>query len=307
MVDLNEIKFYPNILRSKHKNPSKLKLTFKLFNQTVKLDLELNRELFAPNFNIQKTYNSKFSKNVELNNLNCFYHGRLKTDLENDLDLDANDIYRSYRSSRKRENSSSIVSLSICKELRGLIQTTDYLYLINPLTEQLIRRFNLFNKIQLNQNTLFIKRTKNNDLIRKLAEQITNQPLFVKEVNNQNSTLELKRTKRFTRLDYHNPKIELACFVDESLYNYLKKTYFIRTDHQIVTFILTILNGIQTLYNQFSKYDINLKFNIVLLEILKEQPKVSRRMLLIKICFTLKTFKKIFEILLLFFLNLCSS
>ena len=231
----------------------------------------MNEELFAPNFTIQKSSNNKLRKNLKFNNLNCFYHGKLKTNLNRSVN--------------------NIVSLSICDGLRGFIQTDNYLYLINPLTEQLIKRFNLINKFKLNNDTLLIRRLKNKDLISKLAKQITNQSINKIMLNKQkkfeeiklfqNSNLDqqnlkqLKRTKRFTRLDYHNPIIELACFIDESLYNYLKNTYFIKSDHQIVQFILTILNGIQTLYNQFQKYDINLKFSIVLLEILKEQPKVN--------------------------------
>lgn len=281
-------------------------MSFKLFNELVELDLELNNQLFSPNFSIQKS-ESKLSKNLELTNLNCFYHGRLRTILNKSTNL--NDFETSTKRSSNSTSSehleqtkqtvNSIVSLSICNHLRGFIQTEHNLYIINPLTEQLIRRFNLVNQKQLNtDNVLLIKRTKTTDLIQNLTKQITNQVLAkkVNDLKNKTQNEELirndeeksqlrtnidrskdhKRTKR--NLKNHNsrldPTIELAVFADEALYLYLKNTYFIKTDHQIVTFILTILNGIQTLYNQFQKYDINLKFNIVLLEIMQKQSRV---------------------------------
>lgn len=298
LLDLGKIKSFPNIFKSSSneklkQNPKQLILSFKLFNRNVELDLELNDQLFAPNF---------MYKNLRSKDLNCFYHGELREAIDHSKSSKASvkktkQIKRTnLRSSKQFKN---IVSLSNCNGLRGFIQSKEHLYLINQLNEQLIRRFNLHNRIKLNNNTLLIKRTKNKDLINELAKRLMNKAidekilnaqnldeLYNDELYNVNATrtmknrhripYDLKRSKRSTdRSDfYRNPKIELAVFGDESLYNYLKNTHFIQTDHQIVTFILTILNGIQSLYNQFNKYDINIKFNIVLLEIFRKQPKV---------------------------------
>lgn len=324
LIDLDRIEFQPDIRNAQSfRNPQRLRMTFNLFNQSVELDLELNGELFSTDFTVQKSHSTgKRSENLELSNLNCFYHGRLRAAAYEERSKASTKRSGGHRFSEQIAQpatgsnelfAASIVSLSICNGLRGFIQANDYLYLINPLSEQLIRRFNLHNRAQLQRDTLLVKRTKNTDLIRNLEKQITSQVLGgqASKANDQlrraNASEELiktnrsggqvsggggqakehgtddeqaatlERTKRSTaRLDYrNNPRIELAVFADEALYNYLKNTHFIRTDHQIVTFILTILNGIQTLYNQFHKYDIDLKFNIVLLEIFQKQPKVS--------------------------------
>ena len=289
-------------------------MTFNLFNQTVELELELNSELFSTDFAVQKS-SSNLSENLELNNLNCFYHGRLRPAYRTAYEAERAD--RSNASIKLSETqkseanqtgrrftgeslATSIVSLSICNGLRGFIQTDDYLYLINPLSEQLIKRFNLHNSARLVGDTLLFKRTRNTELIKHLEKQVTSQVLGggrankdqLRRVSGELIKANLsgdyenprkiqepssgRKKRSAARFDYrNNPKIELAVFADEALYNYLKNTYFIVTDHQIVTFILTILNGIQTLYNQFHKYDIDLKFNIVLLEIFQKQPKVS--------------------------------
>lgn len=348
MIAIDEIESDPTLPRSTEStgiknSPRKLKLRFDLFNQTVELDLELNKELFAPNFTVQKS-SSRLAESLELANLNCFYHGTLskkakESDFEDVRPSKAIDRNRVARKAKPVDSMriKNIVSLSTCNGLRGFIQTSDYLYFINPLNEQLISRFNSYNQIKLNNDILFVKRTKNKDLINKLAKQISaqikrgtnsesrmvpgdrksarewnvwkhqlnmelpeqkakvelNEKEQYQHENEEHSSDEelvdgrtnvqtsgLKRSKRSnhkSRLDYQNPTIELAVFGDESLYNYLKNTYFIKTDHQIVTFILTVVNGIQSLFNQFHKYDINLKFNIVLLEIFQKQPKVSQQ------------------------------
>lgn len=314
LIELDRIEFQPDIRNTQSfRNPQRLRMTFHLFNQSVELDLELNDELFSTDFTVQKSRpTGDHSEHLALSNLNCFYHGRLRAAGQRSKAS----TKRGHRfgeqiaqpaTGSKELFPASIVSLSICNGLRGFIQANDYLYLINPLSEQLIKRFNLYNRAQLQPDTLLVKRTKNTDLLRNLEKQITSQVLGgqasrtsqtdpsdqlrraneseeliktnggqISDSDQANEHETLQRTKRSaSRLDYrNNPRIELAVFADEALYNYLKNTYFIQTDHQIVTFILTILNGIQTLYNQFHKYGVDLKFNIVLLEIFQKQPKV---------------------------------
>ena len=229
LLDRDKIKFHP----TKFKHSNKLKLTFNLFNQSIVLDLELNDQLISSNFTVLKRSTKLSTKHLEFNSLNCFYHGSFRVAAD-----------------RKESNANldNIVSLSVCDDLKGFIQTANYLFLINPLTKQLIKRLNLFNKIRLNKDLILIRRTKNSELIKNLMKQvIANKVTRELNENSQQSNdshrvngiyqKKLKRSKRYARSDYHNPTIELAVFADEALYNYLKNVYFIVSKPKFIKII----------------------------------------------------------------------
>jgi len=71
-----------------------------------------------------------------------------------------------------------------------------------------------------------------------------------------------------------NITVETAVFVDESLYHLLSKTFPIDTEQQIVLYVLTIMNAVQLLFKQPS-IGRSVEISVVLMDLLKQQPKVS--------------------------------
>lgn len=69
--------------------------------------------------------------------------------------------------------------------------------------------------------------------------------------------------------------VETAVFIDESLYNSMKKTFSDDNEEQIINYVLTIMNAVQLLFKQPS-LGVNVEISVVLLDILKKQPKVSQ-------------------------------
>lgn len=79
------------------------------------------------------------------------------------------------------------------------------------------------------------------------------------------------------KTDYSYPfniTVETAVFIDESLYYALSKTFPIETEHQIVLYVLTIMNAVQLLFKQPS-IGRSVDISVVLMDLLRQQPKVS--------------------------------
>lgn len=75
-------------------------------------------------------------------------------------------------------------------------------------------------------------------------------------------------------LDSFNITVETAVFVDESLYKLLSATFPIDTEQQIVLYVLTIMNAVQLLFKQPS-IGRSVEISVVLMDLLKQQPKVG--------------------------------
>ncbi|UXI17661.1 forkhead box d [Sarcoptes scabiei] len=77
------------------------------------------------------------------------------------------------------------------------------------------------------------------------------------------------------KTDYSYPfniTVETAVFIDESLYYALSKTFPIETEHQIVLYVLTIMNAVQLLFKQPS-IGRSVDISVVLMDLLRQQPK----------------------------------
>lgn len=67
--------------------------------------------------------------------------------------------------------------------------------------------------------------------------------------------------------------VETAVFIDETLYALMRRTFPTDTEQQIVTYVLTIMNAVQLLFKQPS-LGRSIDISVVLMDILKQQPKV---------------------------------
>ena len=70
-----------------------------------------------------------------------------------------------------------------------------------------------------------------------------------------------------------NLTVETAVFIDETLYSLMRRTFPTDTEQQIVTYVLTIMNAVQLLFKQPS-LGRNVEISVVLMDILKQQPRV---------------------------------
>lgn len=68
--------------------------------------------------------------------------------------------------------------------------------------------------------------------------------------------------------------VETAVFVDETLYDIMQKTFPVNTEQEIVTYVLTIMNAVQLLFVQSALGQYTINISIVLMDILKVQPRV---------------------------------
>lgn len=82
------------------------------------------------------------------------------------------------------------------------------------------------------------------------------------------------RSRRSAKDKITGITVETAVFIDETLYQLMQKTFPGDTEHQVVTYVLTIMNAVQLLFRQPS-LGMSVNISIVLLDILKTQPKVN--------------------------------
>lgn len=138
------------------------------------------------------------------------------------------------------------------------------------------------------RDQLFISRYKHNSLLNTILKRLVSligNPIKESHINSSDhnySVVELnnKTQSRYRRSaksqveDNVNLTVETAVFIDETLYSLMRRTFPSNTEQQIVTYVLTIMNAVQLLFKQPS-LGRNVEISVVLMDILKQQPRVG--------------------------------
>ncbi|RWS08652.1 A disintegrin and metalloproteinase with thrombospondin motifs 16-like protein, partial [Dinothrombium tinctorium] len=241
-LNLSSSSYLPPLLTSTQYSASKLELpneiniTFRAFGELFEIRLKRNSKLVSPKFTVQEEHliaskiNAHINKNESRDRdsksrqTDCFFHGFSET------------------------HPNSSVALSLCDGMRGIIETQSAIYIVNPISEEMLERSQL-----LRNNSFF---------------------------NGRPHIILKKET-----LDYHCPHasskaidevksvaIETAVFIDESLYALMKHTFPSDTEQKIVTYVLTIMNAVQLIFKQPS-LGLDVDISVILMDIFKTQPK----------------------------------
>ena len=109
------------------------------------------------------------------------------------------------------------------------------------------------------------------------------------ELNNKTSQNRYRRSAKSQVEDNVNLTVETAVFVDETLYTLMRRTFPSNTEQQIVTYVLTIMNAVQLLFKQPS-LGRNVEISVVLMDILKQQPRVCLQKEKLIICITFSNY-----------------
>lgn len=219
------------------------RINFEVFKKQVKLDLHLNKHLLSPYASIVKM-SSNGTKTMLSN-------GEAPTDCHY-LHID----------------SSSSASISNCepKEIQGLIFLPDDTLEILPLNSRL--------KFVLNRREYSTETTKDGIKITKIPHLVKRSSF--PPVNFENDFLEsrlraLKSPALKQRGAIHSfPTVELGLFFDEAFYNFFAP-FFDYDSEKIRNFILSYINGVQSLYHHHS-LGRKVQFTIVYLELMEHQP-----------------------------------
>ncbi|KAL7042361.1 hypothetical protein ACKWTF_001110 [Chironomus riparius] len=223
-------------------------VNFKVFNKQVELNLFPNKYLISPYTRIVKKSGNKTLNKYYANSKPKFCH-------------------------YIHNNNYSTAAISNCErtEIHGLIFLPDDSFEILPLTTRLkslmpenlpedATRSTAFTKIpHLVKKSKFTMGTFENDFI------VTNfRRPSGKKPQNKN------KNKRERGIDYDRPTVELGLFFDEEFYK-IFSPFFDDDEKKLEDFILSYINGVQSLYHHHSlgrKIDLT----IVYLEIMEKQP-----------------------------------
>lgn len=223
-------------------------VNFQVFNKNIKLNLHPNKHLISPYAKIvKKTINGTSTMlNDGKDPTNCHY-----------LHVEP--------------SITAAISNCISREIHGLILLPDDTLEILPLNQRL--------KFVLNRKdgTSLQSAKKNGMGITTVPHLIKRSPVF--EGNFENDFLESKFfDRRFPQVKpmmkqrgvvYHQPTVELGLFFDEAFYKFFAP-FFENDDEKLQNFILSYINGVQSLYHHNSlgrKVD----FTIAYLELMEEQ------------------------------------
>uniref|UniRef100_T1KD58 Peptidase M12B domain-containing protein n=1 Tax=Tetranychus urticae TaxID=32264 RepID=T1KD58_TETUR len=267
------------------KLPDQLEIQFTVFNETFNLSLKRNTHLISPHFTIKEQF-------VDINS-NNFNYNSSNNNKFNDLTIQEADCF--YQGVCLNHSNSS-VALSLCDGLRGLIETNSGIYVINPVPPGLAShpRFNLFDT----QAHIVVKKGALDDY--HCPHSGKRVPITLNSFTNYNPPLSppstsptpsittsfqqwplsssylssnhTNRSRRSAKDKITGITVETAVFIDETLYQLMQKTFPGDTEHQVVTYVLTIMNAVQLLFRQPS-LGMSVNISIVLLDILKTQPK----------------------------------
>lgn len=217
-------------------------VSFQVFNKQIKLNLHPNKNLISPYAKIvRKSNRSSAILNDDSAPSFCHY---------------------------LHEDKSTTAAITNCvsKEIHGLIFLPDDTLEILPLNQKL--------KFLLNLRGSSIETTKSGTKIAKVPHLIKRSTFFEGNFENDFINSDFRRRnfqlKRQRGVVYNQPTVELGLFFDEAFYKFFAP-FFEYDNEKLKNFILSYVNGMQSLYHHHSlgrKVD----FTIVYLEIMEEQP-----------------------------------
>lgn len=217
-------------------------VSFEVFNKQIKLNLYPNRNLISPYAKIVKKSNrSSTILNDEAAPLFCHY-----------LHVDS--------------SSAAAITNCVSKEIHGLLFLPDDTLEILPLNQRL--------KFLLNLRDSPGENTKDGTKLAKVPHLIKRSTFFEgnfeNDFINSNFYKRIPEVKQSRGVVYDQITVELGLFFDEAFYKFFAP-FFDHDDEKLRNFILSYINGMQSLYHHHSlghKVD----FTIVYLEIMEEQP-----------------------------------
>ncbi|GFR31475.1 a disintegrin and metalloproteinase with thrombospondin motifs 16 [Trichonephila clavata] len=253
IVESPLLRFQDTNKTENHKHRRKLQLHLNSLGEKFYLDLWKNPSLST---------SLLYSHTPHMKNKSCFYHGK------------------------SVQHKDSSVAISLCDGVRGFIQTADASYAIQPLPEQVVQRLD---KKDYKRPHIVVRREISPDTFCPHALRKHNQVLLNNsntndsepevedmEVNEKNETsAENKTRERRSTASKSSSIIETAVFIDQALYDQMRRTFPSDTDRQMTTFVLTMMNAVQRLF-QHSSLGKSPEIRLVLMETLKQQPQELR-------------------------------
>ncbi|GFS28940.1 pep_M12B_propep domain-containing protein [Trichonephila inaurata madagascariensis] len=253
IVESPLLRFQDTNKTENHKHRRKLQLHLNSLGEKFYLDLWKNPSLSTSLLHPQTPHTKSKS---------CFYHGK------------------------STQHKDSSVAISLCDGVRGFIQTADASYTIQPLPEQVVKRLD---KKDYKKPHIVVRREISPDTFCPHALRKHNQVLLNNsntndsepeiedvEVNEKNETsAENKTRERRSTASKSSSIIETAVFIDQALYDQMRRTFPSDTDRQMTTFVLTMMNAVQRLF-QHSTLGKSPEIRLVLMETLKQQPQELR-------------------------------
>ncbi|XP_049546517.1 A disintegrin and metalloproteinase with thrombospondin motifs adt-1-like isoform X2 [Anopheles darlingi] len=162
-----------------------------------------------------------------------------------------------------------LAAFDLCDgNIRGLMHSTKSNIIIHPLPE----RFGTGAHIIVNRKHVQNKTHKSSVSSSRGSLLGLNEMEQIQRAAEHRSKRQLVNAPKIPD-DFH---VEIAIFIDKDLYRHMMKNYPKNTEASLIRFILTMINGVQLLYNHPSLgYTIN--FILKRLEILHNEPKGLRR------------------------------
>ncbi|GIX69248.1 pep_M12B_propep domain-containing protein [Caerostris extrusa] len=150
----------------------------------------------------------------------------------------------------------STVAISLCDGVRGYIQTSDASYAIQPLPQHIVQRLNknVFEKPhivvrrEISPDTFCphaLRKHNKISLMNNTASEILEPEIeeaVSPEERNESSSENKTRERRSTASKMPSI-IETAVFIDQALYDQMRRTFPSDTDRQMTTFVLTMMNA----------------------------------------------------------------
>ncbi|GIY17528.1 a disintegrin and metalloproteinase with thrombospondin motifs 16 [Caerostris darwini] len=249
------LRFHDSNKTENHKHRRKLQLHLNYLGEKFYLDLWKNPSLSTTLLKPKKSH---------LKSHSCFYHGK--------------SVY----------HKDSTVAISLCDGVRGYIQTSDASYAIQPLPQHIVQRLNknAFEKPHIvvrreispdtfcphalrKHNKISLLNNTTSEILEPEIEEAT-----ITEERNESSSENKTRERRSTASKMPSV-IETAVFIDQALYDQMRRTFPSDTDRQMTTFVLTMMNAVQRLF-QHSSLGKSPEIRLVLMETLKTQPQELR-------------------------------
>ncbi|XP_023210994.1 A disintegrin and metalloproteinase with thrombospondin motifs 6-like isoform X2 [Centruroides sculpturatus] len=222
---------------------SSVLLIFKALEELFHLKLRKNDKLLTSDFTIRETTSRNRADLTWDANDTCLYEGKSKYHLN------------------------SRVAVSLCDGVRGIIQIENGIYIIQPLSANLIKKMGWNGK--RGKPHLVVRKQQNEEYFCPHAARKRNAQAAKNPVYNVTGMLHHRYIRSPSPPD---PTIETAVFIDQPLYENLKIRFPVNSEQQIIKYILTMMNAVQILFRQPSLGHMP-EIKLVELNILKTQPE----------------------------------
>ncbi|XP_071041964.1 A disintegrin and metalloproteinase with thrombospondin motifs adt-2 [Parasteatoda tepidariorum] len=227
IIESPTIRIHPKNKSSHSKHSNKLQIHLNSLGEKLLLDLWKNPSI-----------SYVLNKTAPKERKNCFYHGKSLNHLD------------------------STAAISICDGIRGYVQTPDTTFTIHPLPDHIVQRLpeNKYKKPHIivrreispdtfcphalrKHKQIPLKNYTVEDESLKL-ETLPDDHDFYPSIENNEQFPNDTRSREKRAIDSKSPAvIETAVFIDQALYDQMRRTFPTDTDRQLTTFVLTMMNA----------------------------------------------------------------